>query len=61
MEKEVTLRRAVIEKLITGNAEMLAQVHPADKELVMYYKGKLDLLRALLTLFEEDKVCHLNK
>lgn len=64
MEKEVTLRRAVIEKLITGNAEMLAQVHPADKELVMYYKGKLDLLRALLTLFEEDEednVCHLNK
>lgn len=61
MEKEVTLRRAVIEKLIKGNAEMLVQVHPADKELVMYYKGKLDLLRALLILFEEDNVCHLNK
>ena len=45
MKKEVTLRRSVLEKLITGNAEMLAQVHPADKELVMYYKGKLDLLR----------------
>lgn len=56
MKKEVTLLRSVLEKLITGNAEMLAQVHPADKELVMYYKGKLDLLRALLTLFEEDNV-----
>lgn len=56
MKKEVTLLRSLLEKLITGNAEMLAQVHPADKELVMYYKGKLDLLLALLTLFEEDNV-----